>query len=98
MTLTTLDLRLAGVASPDDLYPGLDDGLAYDVAAVVAGRDALIRHLRDAGCPAPTHPAAIASVLADVGQAVAEAGWSEESYREVDDAIDRIRTSLPQGF
>jgi hypothetical protein len=76
----------------------LDDGLAYDVAAVVAGRDALIRHLYANGCPFPAHPEAIRSVLDAVDDAVADAGWSEESYREVDAAIDRIRTGLPRGF
>lgn len=53
-------------ADPDALYPGLPDGEAYTVAAVVDAARAgslvpIVASLRDAGCPSPASADAIRS-------------------------------------
>ena len=79
------------LADPDTRFPGLPDGLAYDVAAVVAGLPALVEHLRSGGCPAPSHPEALRSVLDDVEYAAFLADrWTDALRDEVFAAVDRI--------
>ena len=77
------------IADPDTRFPGLPDGTAASVAAVVEARTAglwvLVAHLRDGGCPTPISPAsygqllvALSSVVADVEEAAWEADWPED--------------------
>ena len=79
------------LADPDTRFPGLPDGLAYDVAAVIAGLPALVEHLRSGGCPDPSHPEALRSVLDNVENAAFLADhWTDQERAYVLAAVDRV--------
>ncbi len=69
-------------ADPDTRFPGLDDGTAHAVAAVVEASTAALRvlvdHLRDVGCPDPTRLDLMSELVARVECAAWEADWPEE--------------------
>ena len=82
---------------PESRFPGLPDGMAYSVAAVVEARTAglwvLVSHLRESGCPVPIGPdsyarflAVLASAVADVEYAAWDADWPDELRGAVVDA------------
>jgi hypothetical protein len=78
----------ATLADPDTRFPGLPDGTAYDVAAVVEARTAglwvLVAHLRDGGCPDPHSPDLLAQLVARVE---AECWWAEDWADELRDVV-----------
>ncbi len=58
------------VENPELAYPGLPDGMAWDVAALVAGAAAFDRHFNSVGCSTPYHPAVPTFALGGVAAAV----------------------------
>ncbi len=70
------------VENPELTYPGLPDGMAYDVAALVAGAAAFDRHVVAVGCPAPYHPAVPTFALVGVADAVESAHDWPSDLRE----------------
>lgn len=93
MTITAVDLRLAGV-DPEARFPGLPDSVAYDVAVIVDRPHNFTAHLYAAGCPAPHHPESQRSVLDQIECAIEDAGWPDP--KPVFAAIEHIRNSLPR--
>jgi hypothetical protein len=76
-------------------FPGLPDGAAYDLAAAFRGPAAFTEHLRAGGCPAPTHPEAVRSVLDPLEDEVHEVeGWTQSERDSALDAIRRIRRGV----
>lgn len=90
------------LADPDTRFPGLDDGVAASVAAVIEARTAglwvLVAHLRDGGCPDPTRVDLLHSLVDRVEIAAYDAGhWADEprdvvveACVAVEDLIDRV--------
>jgi hypothetical protein len=92
----------ARFADPDTRFPGLPDGAAYDVAAVVEARTAglwvLVEHLRANGCPNPNWPDLLSTVVADAEYAAWEADWPEDlrvavvgACIDIEGLIERVR-------
>jgi hypothetical protein len=79
---------MTALADPDTRFPGLPDGTAYDVAAVVEARTAglwvLVKHLRDGGCPRPTLPDVLLTV---VRRAESEAYFADDWTEQLRDAV-----------
>ncbi len=61
---------MTAVLDPETRFPGLPDGMAHAVAAVVEARTAglwvLARHLRDSGCPFPARADVMAELVGRV--------------------------------
>lgn len=76
-------------------FPGLPDGCAYDLAAAFRGPTAFTEHLRAGGCPVPTHPEAVRSVLDPLEDEVyLVEGWTTFQRDDALGAIDRIRRGV----
>jgi hypothetical protein len=93
---------MTALADPDTRFPGLADGAAYDVAAVVDARTAglwvLVDHLRDSGCPHPARCDVLHTVVCDAEHAAWEADWDEalrgvvlEACADVERLISHLR-------
>ena len=82
------------LADPDTRFPGLPDGTAASVAAVVEARTAglwvLVAHLRDGGCPFPNSLDVMASVVTRVERLAWETDWTAELRDVVLDACSDV--------
>ncbi len=70
------------------------ESIAADVNAVLGGYDTLTAYLTAAGCPTPTHPAALRSVLTAALRYADDLAAADEIDVETADLIDRIHTAV----
>lgn len=86
-------ISAAHTDTPEFRFPGLDDGEAATVAAVVDaaehGIGILVQHLANGGCPDPNDPHALrAEMVAAESAALTAADWPDRLREEVCEAVD----------
>lgn len=90
---------MTAALDPEVRFPGLPDGWAYAVAAVVAsaveGPPALVTQAEADGCPFPSSRCVLESMVSQVEDLVLEVdGWTDAQRDEVFAAVDRIRPQI----